>query len=61
MSRSDRVPQYIDIVFDGPPGPDPACLVEVEDADGRSIEIGEWIERPDGTWALRISPKDFAQ
>jgi hypothetical protein len=55
------VPRHIDIVFDGPPGPDPACLIEIEDADGRSIEIGEWIERPDGTWALRINAKDFAQ
>jgi hypothetical protein len=51
--------RHIDIVFDGPPGPEPACLVE--DDKGRSIEIGEWIERPDGRWALRITPKDFAQ
>jgi hypothetical protein len=53
--------RHIDIVFDGPPGPEPACLIEIEDADGRSIEVGEWIERPDGSWVLRISPKDFAE
>jgi hypothetical protein len=61
MPQQYRVPRHIDIVFDGLPGPEPACLIEIEDADGRSIEVGEWIERPDGRWVLRISPKDFAQ
>jgi bifunctional non-homologous end joining protein LigD len=28
--------------------------VEVEDADGRSVVAGRWIERRDGTWALRL-------
>ncbi len=46
--------EQIDIVFDGPPGPIAGRFVEVEDADGKSIRVGEWIERPDGTWALRI-------
>jgi hypothetical protein len=53
--------RHIDIVFDGPPGPEPACLVEVEDDKGRSIEIGEWIERPDGSWALRLTPQDLTE
>jgi hypothetical protein len=44
----------IDIVFDGPPGPEAGRFVEVE-RDGRSTCIGEWIERPDGCWALRIN------
>lgn len=48
------MPEAIDIVFTAPPGPANECVfVEVEQ-DGRSIDIGEWIERPDGLWALRI-------
>lgn len=45
---------YIDIVFDGPPGPEPGCFVEVENSEGVSINTGEWKQRPDGYWALRI-------
>lgn len=52
----------IDIVFDGPPSPGPrgsvlGKFVEVEDADGKSISIGEWVTRPGdpvGWAALRI-------
>ena len=44
----------IDIVFDGPPGPEAGRFVEVEDEDGKSIKVGEWIQRDDGFWALRI-------
>ena len=45
---------YIDIVFDGPPGPVPGRFVEVENDQGASIRVGEWIDRGDGYWALRI-------
>ena len=45
---------YVDIVFDGPPGPVAGRFVEVEDESGASISIGEWIERADGFWALRV-------
>lgn len=45
---------FIDVVFDGPPGPVAGRFVEVEDASGSSIRVGEWIERPDGNWALRL-------
>lgn len=45
---------YRDIVFDGPPGPEAPRLIDVVDEEGRSVEFGEWIERPDGTWVLRI-------
>jgi hypothetical protein len=44
---------FIDIVLDGPPGPNPGRFVEVEDPRGRSIHIGQWIDRGD-SWALRI-------
>ena len=46
--------RQIDVVFDGPPGPNPGRFVEVEDEAGRSIDVGKWVERPDGYWALRI-------
>jgi hypothetical protein len=51
--------QHIDIVFDGPPGPESGCFIEVEDAQGRSIRFGQWVKREDGYWALRITPGDF--
>lgn len=48
----------IDIVFDGPPGPVAGRFVEVEDENGASISVGEWIERDDGFWVLRIPVGD---
>lgn len=45
---------YIDIVFDAPPGPEAGRFIEVEDPSGKSIDVGEWIHRPDGYWALRL-------
>lgn len=44
----------VDIVFDGPPGPEAGRFVEVENANGESIKFGKWVERPDGYWVLRI-------
>lgn len=49
---------YVEIVFDGPPGPTSGRFIEVEDPKGRSISIGHWWQRPDGYWALRIPCKD---
>jgi len=45
---------FIDIVFDGPPSHESGRFVEVEDETGKSIKIGEWLQRDDGFWALRI-------
>lgn len=45
--------EYIDIVFNGPPGPVCGRFVEVEDDTGASIGVGEWIETPP-FWRLRI-------
>lgn len=50
--------RYVDIVFNGPPADRPAEFVEVEDADRRSIRYGEWVERDDGYWVLRIPRAD---
>jgi hypothetical protein len=46
--------RYIDIVFDAPPSPEGARLIEVEDDTGAGIDVGEWVERPDGYWVLRL-------
>ena len=45
---------YIDVVFDGPPSHESGRFVEVEDPSGASIGVGEWIDRGNGLWALRI-------
>lgn len=47
--------QQIDIVFDGPPGPEPGRFVEVETMEGASIRVGRWIDRGNGLWALRLT------
>jgi hypothetical protein len=44
----------VDIVFTGSPGPESPQFVEVEDDHGRSIRYGQWVERDDGAWVLRI-------
>lgn len=44
----------IDIVFDGPPGPESGRFIEAENLSGESINAGEWIDRGDGMWALRV-------
>ena len=44
----------VDIVFDGPPSPKGCRFIEVEDAQGKSVRLGKWVDRGDGTWALRI-------
>ena len=46
--------QAINIIFDGPPSHESGRFVEVETDSGESINVGEWIERKDGYWALRI-------
>lgn len=45
---------YVDVVFDGPPDPKAPRFIECEDPNGKSVDAGDWIARPDGTWALRI-------
>lgn len=42
------------IVFDGPPSHDGPRFIEVETPDGKSVNAGEWRERPDGYWELVI-------
>ena len=56
MTQEQTTPSVaINIIFDGPPGPVPGRFVEVETDDGHSFNAGEWSQRPDGLWALRIT------
>ena len=54
MDKSEAQRAFIDIVFDGPPSHESGRFVEVENEHGASIRAGEWIDRGDGLWALRI-------
>ncbi len=54
----DNEIMFVDIVFDGPPGPESGRFVEVENQHGRSVNVGEWVHRPGGYRALRTSPSD---
>lgn len=51
--------QRIRIVFDGPPGPEAGRFIEVEDLNGASLSVGEWVpyESPiqdANWWALEL-------
>ena len=52
--HTDNSVQFVDFVFDGPPGPYGPRLVEVEDRFGRSISMGKWEKREDGMHVLRM-------
>jgi hypothetical protein len=47
--------EALHIVFDGPPGHESGRFVECETPDGKSVNAGEWHERSDGLWELRIA------
>jgi len=55
--RPKTIP-FLDIVFDGPPRHESGRFVEVEDPTGKSVCAGEWIDRGNGFWALRIRIAD---
>jgi hypothetical protein len=52
--RVNTAGPYVDIVFDGPPGPYGCRFIEVEDSNRKSIRFGRWVHRDDGYWGLRI-------
>jgi hypothetical protein len=54
VTGNGRPKRFIDVVFDGPPGPDSGRFVEVENEYGHRVNLGKWIDRGDGYWALRI-------
>lgn len=51
--------EFIDVVFDGPPGRTSGRFIEVENALSQSLKAGEWLQRKDGYWVLRIKPDVF--
>jgi len=52
---------HIDVVFGGPPHHDRSRFVTIEDERGRIVDIGRWLQRPDGYWVLRISRDEMMQ
>lgn len=51
---------YIDVLMNRGPSPH-GDFVEVEDPDGGSIHAGEWIDRGNGLWALRLRARDITR
>ena len=47
----------VNIVFDGPPGPEPGRFVEVEDLGGHGLSVGEWM--PYERLLIRSSPENI--
>ena len=55
MKTLKEIKQAINIIFDGPPSHKSGRLVEVELDNGKPINTGQWIDRGDGYWTLRIT------
>jgi hypothetical protein len=47
--------RFLHFLFDRPPGPEAPRLIEVNDDEGKSVEAGQWEERDDGKWELKVS------
>lgn len=43
----------VDFVFEGPPGPIPTGFIDTMLPTGQGCGVGEWVEKADGTWAIR--------
>lgn len=56
--RGPQGTKYLDVVFDGPPGPEAGRFVEVEDDQGKSRDVGNWTKRDGVYWALRLPVTD---
>ncbi len=54
VERLREAQTYLDVVFDGPPSHESGRFVEVENLEGFSVGAGEWINRGNGFWALRL-------
>lgn len=46
--------RYFDIVLQAVPDTPDYTFVEIENDQGNSIRLGEWVKRPDGFSAIRI-------
>lgn len=51
--------KYFDLVFDVSPSSPENQFIEAEDDAGKSFNVGEWSERANGTWQLRVFPTVF--
>ena len=51
--------EHVDIVFDGPPGPESGRFIEAEDANGNSIRFGDGssVLMGAGSYASRRPPR----
>ncbi len=52
---------HLDVVFDGPPGHHGSRLLDCENNAGHSVKAGIWVDRNNGTWALRLTTDDIPQ
>ena len=52
--RGKASKEAVNIIFDGPPGPEGGRFVEVENDAGQSVKVGEWLDSEDGYVKLRI-------
>lgn len=44
----------MDITFEAPLSSEPEWSVKCKGPDGEPVQVGEWIDRSDGSWTLRI-------
>lgn len=51
---------FVDIVLDDAKDFSPLDPVFVENQNGRTALLGEWIRRPDGSWALRFNSEQVS-
>ena len=54
MKVLDKMANFFDVVFDGPPSQGLGRFIEVENEKGEGMKVGEWMQRDDGHWVLRI-------
>lgn len=50
---------YVDIQFDGAPGPYGCKFMDVVNENGKGVSLGEWLEVSPGDWVLRITPESL--
>lgn len=58
-ARRKDPPRSLDIVFDGPLANEGPRFIEIENAAGKSVKAGKWIQRDDGLWVIRLKRSDF--
>lgn len=54
MDLPEAEVKHYDIVFSGPPDHVGPTFIEVEDDQGVSFKLGEWVQRADRSWVIRV-------